>query len=172
MNLKVKVLKLETGGPLVVTLNKKDAAKHDIHAMDRLILKKNNKHTTPITNIAEISIPEGYIGVYDEVKDELGLKEGDLIEIRTSHKPESLIYIKKKLDKGTLTKTEIDRIIKDLLHHHISSIEATYFVAGCYVNGLTLDESAYLTEAIVRNSGSLEFKKKLDRKSTRLNSSH
>lgn len=161
MNLKVKTLKLETGGPLVVVLNKKDAAKLDIHPLDRLILTKNHEHTTAITNISEISIQEGYIGVYEETAHELNLKDGELIFIKISHKPESLKYIKKKLDGGTLKKEEIDRIIRDLLHHHISSIEATYFVAGCYVHGMTLDESAYLTKAIVDNSGSLKFNKKI-----------
>ena len=50
----------------------------------------------------------------------------------------------KKLEK------EIDQIVWDIVHNKLSAVELTYFVAACYTNVLTMDETIYLIKSMVK----------------------
>ena len=163
MKLKAKILNIATKGPLIAILNKKDAQILDINTSDRIKIKKGNKNQVVAIDLAygKKEIEPSEIGLFLDVADELDIKNGDEIEVVLEPKPNSLQYIKKKLDKKILNKEEIDKIIKDLIANKLTEVEATYFVAACYINKMSLDESAYLAEAIVNNSSKLKFNKKI-----------
>ena len=162
MRLKAKILPIITKGPLVAILNIVDAKILDIDALDRIKIKKENKSKVVVVDIAygEKEVKPHEIGLFLDASKELNVEENDVVDIFSEKKPDSIQYIKKKIDKNTLNKKEIDIIIKDLLANRLTEIEATYFVAACYINKMTIDESAYLTEAIVNNSKKLVFHKK------------
>lgn len=162
MKFKAKIISITTKGPLVAILHKVDAQTLNLNALDRVKIKKGQKNKSVVIDIAynKKEIRPGEIGLFLDVAEELNIKNNDELQIAVESKPESLYFIKKKLDKNELNKNEINLIIKDLLANRLTEIEATYFVAGCYVNGMTLDEAAYLAEAIVNNSGKLHFNKK------------
>jgi len=161
MKLKVKDVDIATGGPLVVTLNIEDARKLDLHFMDRIKVKKGGKTETVVVNIAETrkSVKPGYIGVFEEVIDSLKLKHNDTVDISMAKKPLSLEFIRKKLDGEKLSKKEIDQIVWDIAHNKLSSVELTYFVAACYTNVVTIEETLMLTKAIVRQGRTLKLKR-------------
>lgn len=160
MKLKIKFINIETGGPLIALIHKTDSIRFDINPGDRISIHKGKAHMILFVDVTDDKkeISPGYLGVYKEVLKEIKLKNKEPIEITEEHKPDSLKYIKKKVDGYNLEKEEISRIVKDLVHHHITPFEASYFVAGCYIHGMSLDESAFLTEAIVKNSKKLEIK--------------
>lgn len=162
MKFKAKIISITTKGPLIAVLHKVDAQSLGINALDRIKIKKGTKSKVVVIDVAydKKEIKPGEIGLFLDTADELKIKNNDELQISIEQKPESIYYIKKKLDKQELNKKEIDLIIKDLLVNKLTEVEATYFVAGCYVNGMTLDEAAYLAEAIVNNSGKLHFNKK------------
>lgn len=159
MKLKVKDMDIETGGPLVVILNEKDALKLDVHHMDRIKVKKNNKIETVVADISEgnRTVPEGFIGVYEEVMNSLKLKKYDKVSISVARKPLSIEFIKKKLNGKKLTKQEIDQIVWDIVHNKLSESELTYFVAACYTNAMTIDETLLLTKAMARHGEILKL---------------
>ncbi len=168
MRLKVKILHIATKGPLIGILNERDIHGLGIKPLDRIKITRCDKNIHDKGLIISVDealgkkeIAQGVIGVFVDVANELKLKENHFIEASPTPVPESLKYIKKKLDKGTLNENEINTIIKDLLSNSLTEVEATYFVSGCYVNEMTLNESAYLTKAIVENSGKLKFDKKI-----------
>ncbi len=160
MKLKTKIISITTKGPLIAVLNQKDAHALDIEPLDRIKIKKGEKEKVVAVDIAygtkEIKPDE--IGVFLDVADDLSLKNNDIVDIKVESKPKSLHFIKKKLDRQELTKKEIDSIIKDILENKLTEVESTYFISGCYINGMTLNESAYLAEAIVNNSGKIKFR--------------
>ena len=162
MKLKVKILQIVTKGPLIGILNKADAQRLDLNPLDRVKIKKGQKSKIVAIDIAygKKEVDQGTIGLFLDVAEEINLREGDEVETSLEMKPESLLYIKKKLDKKELDKKEIDKIIKDLITNKLTEVETTYFVAGCYINGMTMNESAFLAEAIVNNGGRLKFNKK------------
>ena len=162
MKLKVKDIDISSGGPLVAVMNYKDAAMLDLHVMDRVKIKKGKKIETVVVDIAESSkvVPRGRIGVFEEVIDSLKLKNNDKVEISIARKPLSIDYIKKKLDGQRLTKKEIDQIVWDIVHNKLSAVELTYFVAACYTNVMTTEETILLTKAMVSHGDVLKLNKR------------
>ena len=160
MWLKVKVLNVTSGGPFIVALHTNDTDRLDVSVLDRV---KVTLHGTEIVAIADVAygiVDRGEIGLFLEVAATLNSKDGDLVQVVLEQKPGSVVSIKKKLDKNTLKKEEIFEIIQDVVENKLSEVETAYFVAGCYVNELSLEEVQFLTEAIVHFGGTLEIKKK------------
>ncbi len=162
MKFRAKILPIATKGPKIGILNYQDAQLLDIQALDRVRIRKDK-----ISEVIAIDLTYGakeversQIGLFLEVAQDLGIKQNDELEITIETKPESLEYIRKKLNNNPLSKKEIDKIIKNLLANKLTDVEATYFVAGCYTHGMSLNESTYLAESIVENGGKLKFNKK------------
>ena len=162
MKLKVKDIDISSGGPLIAVMNHRDAAMFDLHVMDRIKIKKGKKVETVVVDIAESSrvVPGGRLGVFEEVIDSLKLKNNDRVEISIARKPLSIDYIKKKLDGQRLTKKEIDQIVWDIVHNKLSAVELTYFVAACYTNVMTTEETILLTKAMVSHGDVLKLNKR------------
>jgi AMP phosphorylase len=161
MRLKVKDMDIATGGPLIAVLNQKDAMKFDIHHLDRIKIKKGRKVETVAVNVAENNrvVPEGSIGVYEEVTDSLKLRKNETVRIGLARKPLSIEFIKKKLDGFSLNKKEIDQIVWDIVHNKLSASELTFFVAACYTNLMSIDETIMLTRSIASHGDTLSLKK-------------
>jgi len=169
MKLKTKIYTIETGGPLIGIININDARKLTIGALDRVKAKKGKIETVIAVDISiqekgkckSTEICEGEIGLFIDVAKKLNVKNGEIIEIEHEPKPQELDYIKEKLDGQELNRKKIHEIIRALINNKLTEVEATYFVAGCYRNGMTLDEAQYLTEAIVENGSRLNLKGKI-----------
>ena len=161
MKLKVKDIDISSGGPLVVVVNCKDAAMLDLHVMDRIKIKQGGKIETVVVDIAKSSkvVPKGTIGLFDEVISSLKLKNNDKVEITIARKPLSIDYIKKKLDGQRLSKKEINQIVWDIVNNKLSAVELTYFVAACYTNVMSTEETILLTKAMVKHGDVLKLNK-------------
>jgi len=161
MKLKARDIDISSGGPLVAVVNYKDAAMLDLHVMDRVKLKKGSRIETVVVDIAESSkvVPRGRIGVFEEVINSLKLKNNDLVDISVARKPLSIDYIKKKLDGQRLSKNEIDQIVWDIVHNKLSAVELAYFVAACYTNVMSTEETILLTKAMVKHGEVLNLNK-------------
>ena len=162
MKLKVKHLGIKTGGPLIAILNKKDLHELDVIPGGRVNIGKGKNVCTATTNIAikRNTVAPGEIGVYTEVLEKVRLKKGNYAEVKRAHKPLSIQFIRKKLEGEKLTKKEISTIIQDIINNNLTDVETTYFVAACYKNGLNLDESTSLSQAIVEAGGKLDINAK------------
>ncbi len=159
MKLKIKDMDIATGSILVAILNDKDAREMDIHAKDRIKIKKGKRIETVIVDIGETNkaVPPGYLGAFEEVIDSLNLRKNEIIEVIPARKPLSVEYIRKKLDGKKLNKEEIDQIVWDITHNKLNDVELTYFVAACYANTLTMNETKLLTEAMAYHGDILKL---------------
>lgn len=160
MKLKVKDMDIATGGVDVVILNEKDAALLDMHHMDRVLVKKGSKSTIAILDIAESkkAVPQSRIGLFEETLDVLGAKNNDVVEIFLAKKPESVNYIRKKLDGKELSYKETFAIVKDIVDDNLTSIELTSYVISNYTKGMTQREIVDLTKAMRDTGNKLELK--------------
>jgi len=160
MKLKVKDLDIATGGPLIAVLNKEDARKLDLRPDDRIRIKIRNRETIAAVDIAESGkvVKVGKIGLFEEVLTKIGAKDKDYVSIQPEKKPESIKYIRKKLDGIELKKEEIKEIIQDLMENNITEIELAYFISGCYSRGLSLNETIALTKAMVESGDTLKWR--------------
>ena len=161
MKLRIKDIDISSGGPLIAVMNKKDAALLDLHVMDRIKIRKRNRIETVVVDIADGKkvVPQGRIGVFEEVIGSLKLKGNDVVDIMIARKPLSLDYIKKKLDGRKLNEKEIDQIVWDIVHNKLSAVELAYFVAACYTNVMTTEETILLTKSMVKHGDLLKLNK-------------
>lgn len=162
MRFKVKPIPISSGYPKFVVLHKKDSEKYDIHRQSRLRIKHGKQEVICIaeTTYEKKQVRPGQIGILSEVQDILQLKRGSIISAQLVDKPDSISYIKKKLAGKELSKKEIHRIVRDIVRGHISDVELTYFVSGCYRNELTSREIHYLTTSLVETGQTLKPRKK------------
>jgi AMP phosphorylase len=163
MELKIKILKWCTGFP-VAMLNEKTANKIGVHTGDRILLKtlsRKPKEVFTITNTILNLVKENEIAVSSELNKILGLKVGQKVEINLAFSPKSLKFIKKKLNKKSLSEKEINEIIEDIMNNSISESEIALFVSAMYNQGMNMKETIYLINAILNSGNRLNFKNKL-----------
>jgi putative thymidine phosphorylase len=157
-----KRIPIRVGHKFIAILNETTAEKLDLHPADRVIVKVGRRDVTAILDITERKeLKDNQIGLYAETWEELKVKRGDRLRISIAPKPIVDEYIKDKLEGKTLTAKQIDAIIKEVVADDLSDIEMTYFVSGCFANGLNDDETVALTKAIVKYGDRLTFKKKI-----------
>jgi putative thymidine phosphorylase len=160
--LKPKKIDIIVGNRYVVLMNSNTAHHMDIHAADRIFIKNGNSHAIAIVDISEHQTKDGEIGLYLDTWNKLQVVRGDKrVSIEMARKPQSIAYIREKLEGKKLNAEKLNQIIEDVVKQKLSDVELTYFVSGCYVNGLDNKETVELTKAIVKNGGKLEFKNKV-----------
>ncbi len=159
MNFKVKDVDIASGGILVVIMHAKDAFKLGLHHGDRIGIVYKKRHAHAIMNITdtEKSVKVGSLGLFEEVLKYLGCKNGSTVKIHLEKKPDSIRYIREKLEGRRLKKEEINEIITDLVYGKLSPVEITYFVAGSAVHGLNEEETVNLTKAMINTGDTLIF---------------
>lgn len=159
VKLRAKLLDLEAGGRFVAILNREDAEDIGLSGLSRARVSKGSRDITVIVNLATESIPRGHIGVYNEVRSYLGLKDGDEVDVETIEMPASVYYIRNKLSGKRLSYEEIYEIIRDVVSGRLSEVEIAAFIVALHTFGLDLDEAASLSLAMVETGGKLELKK-------------
>ncbi len=160
MKFRVKDMDIATGGILVAILNKKDAEKLDLHSGDRILLRNDGKELTCVLDISESekAVPEGKIGLFEEVLDRFKIKNNAIVSLRFTGKPESIGHIRDKLYGKHLTYEELFHIIDDITHDRLTDIEKTYFVSAGFVNGWSLEEIVDMTKAMVETGSKIKFR--------------
>jgi AMP phosphorylase len=153
---KVKIFDVETGKYIVV-LNEAEATENDIYLSDRVLVQFGNKSINAIVDTTHTLVGKGEIGVYIDIKNALGLKSGDEIEISLQALPSSLEAIRKKMDRKTLTKEEITSIVEDAAKNRLSEAEMACFISAVQINGLNIEETVNLTRAMVETGESLNL---------------
>ena len=157
MKLKIKLLKWSAGLP-VAMLDKKTAKKIGVHTKDRIFIKTHLKEISTIIDTIEGLVGKNEIAVSSELKKRLGLKIGQKVEVGLGPTPKSMIFIKKKLNKKSLSEKEINEIINDIVNNSLSEPEIALFVSAMYKQGMTLKETIYLINAILKSGNKLALK--------------
>lgn len=160
MKLKVKDVDISTGGSLIVLINEKDAKFLDLHPMDRISVRKGNKKTVAAVDIAQSkkAMAPGSIGLFEEVISCLKTKKGDVVNISLEKKPESIRWIKEKLNGKELNEKQINVIVKDIVNNALTDIELSYYVAANYTQGMSVKEEIALTKAMINTGNRISFK--------------
>lgn len=162
ISLKPKKIPIRIGNRYVAILNQKSAKELDVRPAERIDLFVGKREITAIVDITENhDLKENEIGLFAETWEKLKITSKDRIRVQVAPKPEADKFIKSKLEGKQLTKKEIDIIVKDIVNDDLSDIEMTYFVSACFSNGLSDEETANLTKAIVKYGGQLKFKNKI-----------
>jgi AMP phosphorylase len=161
MNLTARILGLEAGGKFVVVLNREDAEDLSIAGLDRVRMRSGGNEVIAIVNTATKLIAKGTVGIYEEVKTSLNLREGQTVDVEIAPLPASVYHIRNKIARRKLTYEEIHEIIQDVVKGRLSEIEIASFVTALHLLGLDLDEATSLSRAMVETGNTLQIDKPL-----------
>lgn len=156
----VKDMDIAADGILVAILNENDAKKLDLRSGDRVLVKHGKKEVTVILDISESkkAVPEGKIGLFEEVLDRLNAKHRDSVVLHFTGKPKSIKHIRDKLFGKKLSYEDLYHVVDDITNDRLTATEKTYFVSACFINGLSNEEIVNLTKAMVETGDKLKFR--------------
>ena len=156
MKLKVKVFELLAGRPIAI-LNHYTANKINVHIGERILISKFGDSVIAIVDTSKAFLRSDEIALSREVMDALSIREGDDVEVSLAERPQSTVFIKKKIDGAVLNKQEIEAIIKDIVNNALTEAEIAYFVSAVYQNGMNNQETDDLIWAMVASGKRLNF---------------
>jgi len=156
LELKAWDLEIEAGGVLVAVVSKADADILGVHSSDRIFVRTDNDDVSAILNIAS-NFPQGYLGIYKEVKEELGLENGKIVEVLPARRPESLAFIREKILGERLTPWKLGVIVEDVVEHRLSDIELASFVTALQIHGTSMEEVEALSRAMIATGKTIDF---------------
>ncbi|MBN2335967.1 AMP phosphorylase [Candidatus Bathyarchaeota archaeon] len=156
MQLKAAPLEIEAGGPLVVVMNREDAANLGVISSDRIFLRHKSGHIICILNISTEG-SAGELGIYREVTQRLGICKGDAVNVEPARRPESLDYIREKVNGERLASWKIEQIVGDTVERHLSDIELAAFVTALHIHGISMEEVEALSRTMIWSGKTIDF---------------
>lgn len=160
MRLKVHILGIESGGKPIVFLNKQDADEIGVTASGRVRISSKGE-LTAIVNIAASSVKKGLVGVSEEVRRALGLRQNTPVNVEVATFPKSLQFIRNKLAGKKLLYNEIHEIVKDVVDGNLNETEIAAFITALHLQGLDIDEATSLSLSMVETGKQLKFGEKV-----------
>ncbi len=156
MKLKARYVDVDTG-EVTALLHDDDCAELGLREKDRVRLSLNGRVTVAIVTTSDTVINRGEIGLLGTSQLTLEFKDGDLVEVVSASKPESVEFIKRKMDGAELSTDEINAIIADISNRMLSNIELSAYVTALYINGMNMRETVDLTKAMVAGGETITF---------------
>jgi len=92
-----------------------------------------------------------------EIIDRLNLKHNSLVNVDIAKKPRTVQIINKKLRGHALTSKEINTIISAIANNSLTEIEIAFFISSVYKGGMTFNETASMTLAMVNTGKKLKL---------------
>lgn len=161
MKLKVRLLPLTAGRPIAI-VHEKTAHKIGVHSNERLRISKNKHSATAVADIAAKNfMKEDQIALSSDLKQLMKLKERQEVEVNLAPLPESLQFIRKKMENKSLSESEILHIISDLVNDVLPEPEIAFFIAASHMNGMSINEIFSLIHAFTKTGDKLDFKQKI-----------
>lgn len=149
-----------TAGGKIIVLNESEAHQNDLYAGHRVMLRYAGKETIAIVDVASDMVQPGDVGLFAEVSSELGTEDGAQVEVIHMQRPESIEFIKKKMDGRALSKMEIETVMRELMQNRLSEAELASFITSVYIRGMSEDEIVGLTESVVSTGQTLQLGRK------------
>ena len=156
MKLKMKKVNVDAG-EFTVILNMKNATEMGVRSLDRVKVITPHKTIVAIVETTKTVIGEGEVGVLCKAYEELRESQTDEVMVLPTQRPQSVEFIKKKIDGKVLTTTEMYTIISDITQHQLSDTELTAFLVSTHLQGMNLDEVTDMTKAMVETGATIEL---------------
>lgn len=156
INLKIKILDIYANYPICI-LHPTTALNLGAQNLDRLDVKKDDFNTVFVMDTSTSYVDQESIGIFKDTAEEFGLKEGDVVSINLLNPPKAIKYIMDKVKNKTLSEEQIIEIVKEINKNSLSEIELSAFVTGVFINGLNLEETKNLCNALVDIGDRLDF---------------
>ncbi len=155
MQFQTQVLKFEISQQHLVFINQKLANQLNLEKGEFAQLASSTQQLG-VTIVIHNRMSDNTIGILKNTEKEMKIQAPQKLNLGTLKTSVSIKYIKQKLDGQALNKDQIQQIIYDVVHDNLDKATQAYFIAGCYLNKLSDEETAFLTKAIVANGQQLQ----------------
>jgi AMP phosphorylase len=156
MKLKAKYIDMDTG-EITALLHIVDCQEMGVMEQDRVKVKHENNTVTAIVQTTDSFLMQGEVGLLGRAFHFIGPEQGEELEVLGTGKPDSVDYVRKKMDGLELTTDEIRTIVGDITTRSLSSVELAAYITALHINGMNLRETADLTQAMVDTGETIEF---------------
>ena len=156
MKLKAKYIDMDTG-EITALLHVEDCLEMGVHEQDRVRVKHEDSTVTAIVQTTDTFLMKGEVGLLGRAFQYIGPEAGELLDVTPTGKPESVDYIRKKMDGFELTTEEIRALVSDIVTRSLSSVELAFYVTALHINGMNIRETADLTLAMVETGETIQF---------------
>ena len=160
MLLKIKILDIEATDYPLVLMHKDDAKFLGVRRLGRVNVKLGKEEFVAVVDLTEKVVAKGEVGLYEYLCRKLDLSCSINAEVTLAPPPDSVHFIKKKLDGLSLAKEEILDIIEDTVENRLSDVELSAFVSAIYTRGLSNEEVINLITSMVNTGQTLDIKRK------------
>ncbi len=155
MRLKVKNFNWLAGRPVVV-LHSQTAKRLNVFQNDRVCLENKHKFYA-VVDIFPKLVKEDEIGLSEEVTQAFSAKTGNRLDVYAAEMSQAAQIIKSKISGKELTEKEIGVVIEQIVKNNLTEAEIAYFLAAQKIQGMTIQESVFLTRAMVKTGMKLKF---------------
>lgn len=142
-------------------IHEKTAEKMSWNVGSRVLIESNGKSINSIVDTISGIITPNQISVSEIISKKLKLKHNQIVDVEIAERPRSIELIKKKLNGEELNSKEITEIINNIANNSLSEIEVAFFVSAVHDKGMNLNETKYLTQAMVNSGTQLKLKGKV-----------
>ena len=144
-------------GRRMILLHQDDARRSGIRSYDRVKVSYKKETIIAIADATISHLKPGELGIFGEVEDKLGIKDGGSVSVTLARTPESVEYIRRKMKGRSYSKDAIQAIIRDVVDHSLGELEIAAFLMAEEFYGLSMDEIQYLVEAMVNTGTVIDF---------------
>ncbi|MDI3541192.1 MAG: phosphorylase [Candidatus Methanomethylophilaceae archaeon] len=157
MKLKTIGVNLDFKDPRVI-LHEIDCTRLGIQKNDLIDIAGKSKRTAVACQTSTLVRP-GEAILTDDLMMQLGIEEGEEVEISYCPRPRSIYCIRKTMDRKTLSDTEIKTIINDIMISKLSHTGIAAWLTAIQINGLGEEEVMNLAIAMAETGSHVEFDK-------------
>jgi thymidine phosphorylase len=120
------------------------------NAMTRVRVCTDKKSiTATLITVSEDFLSHRQAGLSDVAWRMLGAEEGEVVQFSHAPAVDSMSYVRGKLYGEPFTAISCEDIVSDIKNGHYSDVQLAAFVAACADDSLSLQETIYLTQAMV-----------------------
>lgn len=156
MNFKVRLCDMVDSCPQVI-LHPDDAQELGLKIGDRVTIKGPVGSWTTLYGMSPTYAAKGEASMPAAFLEDHGYQVGETVDIEHSPRPESVRFIRKKMERKKLSGNEIYEIIQDILDGKLSDIEISAWLTSLQTVGMDIEEIAAHTRAMVDTGDRLEF---------------
>jgi AMP phosphorylase len=156
MKLKAKYIDMDTE-EITALLHVEDCLEIGVAEGDRIRVKHESKTVTAIVQTTDSFLMKGEVGLLGRAFNYVGPEIGEALDVMPTGKPESVDFIRKKMDGQQLSRDEIRLLVSDIVNRSLSSVELAAYVTALHINGMSLRETADLTTAMVETGETIKF---------------
>ncbi len=158
MKFKVKTFDVYTPEPQVL-LDAADCMQLGVKENDRVSITGKKSMIALVSYVDKPDL-RGTIVVANSTIKKVGYNDDDTVDVVFAHAPESVRFIRMKMDGERLNKEQIEAIVEDILDNRLSKLEISAWLTALYINGMDIDEIADFTMAMANTGEIIKFTRK------------